>query len=828
MYMKIKVIKKNICLWMMLLTLFLTTIPRVSAQDPAARTIRVAYPIQPGLTEYDEYGANTGYTYEFLEEIAQYTGWDYQFVSPETGETNQDITLLLQMLKDGEIDLMGGIGYLDSTAEEYDYSAYSYGTVYTVLQTLYDSDQNNIITSNIPQTFRIAVLKTSVVRRQELEEYCKINLVEPVYVECDSIKAQIDALRTGEADFMLNTSMNYIENLRTVAKFSARPFYFITTKGNTGIMEALNAAIISIDQADPSYTASLYEKYFEPKNHRLFLSEKEKEYIAAAGVLKVGVLTAYPPYQYALGGEYKGIGADLLRYVSEKTGLQFEWIPAGSPEELFRLASSEQVSLIAGMPYNYTAAQENNLSMSRPFISSQYFIVMNNKSDGTDLSKLKLAFTTDLDTPGADADTFLQCRTLSECMEAIAQGKADYTYLDTNTAQYYLNQPKYRALRLIPQSYESRKVCFGVVKTGSRELLSILNKVVLTIPEIELQTIINQNILVKQPLSFKDYIRENPLQIMVFTLCSATAIIAVLLIFLYQRAKAGKNKKLELEKHYKIYALTKDYFMEYNYFTKKLLVSIPPDGETGEPELTHYDFNTPPANAELLRRRTAFLEVIGLKKRCIKEACLPCIDGRDHWLRFALDIIYDNGVPAFAVGKINIIDKEKEKEAKLLQKAQLDSLTHIYNPETTQQKIAESLRALPEQNRCALLILDIDYFKVINDTFGHMCGDETLQQVATLLKAKFCPGNIVGRMGGDEFIIYIKNAETADALSQRCAALQQEVRRIKSGSRIVTVSIGAVLCSPAEQSYESLYKRADEMLYKAKAEGRDQFSIWEC
>lgn len=805
---------------------FLTALTPVSAQETETKTIRVAYPVQARLTDYDDSGLHTGYTYEYLEEIAQYTGWNYEFVSPDTGDIDQDLNMLLEMLKEGKIDLMGGIEYIDSLAEEYNYSAYSYGTVYTVLQALYDSDLN-IVSASIPQTFRIAVAKSSVVRRQELEEYCKINKIQPVYIECDNMEAQIDALQSGEADLLLNTSMNYLENFRTVAKFAARPFYFITTKGNTEITEALDSAIVNIDQATPTYAASLYEKYFESPNSRLSLSAKEREYIAHAGVLKVGVLTSYPPYQYEDGGEYKGIAVDLLRFVSQKTGLQFDWVPADSPEELFRLSVSGRVDLIAGMPYSYKTAQENNLSMTRPFISSQYLLVMNHKLKGTELRGRKLALPAESAYQGEFLGTRVTYDTISECVEAISDGDADYTYLDANMAQYYLNQPKYRSLKLIPQSYEPRQVCFGIIKTAPRELLSVCNKVILTISEIDLQTIINQNVLQKQNLSLKDYIRENPFEVVLFTVCGAVVIIAVLLIFLYKRAKANKAKKLELEKHYKIYALTRDFFLEYNYSTRKMLVAIPAGEENEEQKIMHYDFSVPPASEEAAVCRNAFLKILYLKKRCIQEVNLPCIDGKNHWLRFALDMIYDNGTPAFAVGKINLIDEEKNKEEKLLKKAQLDSLTHIFNPETTQQKIDETLRTMPEQYRCALLILDIDHFKSINDTCGHMCGDETLQKVSGLLKEKFCPENIVGRIGGDEFIIYIKHTESVEQLTEICNALLDDIHQIKSGHKSITVSLGGAFSAAGGKTYETFYKVADEMLYQAKKEGRDRTRIRE-
>ena len=80
-------------------------------------------------------------------------------------------------------------------------------------------------------------------------------------VYCETSAEQVPAVREGRADVLLNSGMNYIEGMRTVAKFSPKPFYVATTKGNSsGLIEELNAAIVSIEQADPAFSTNLYEK----------------------------------------------------------------------------------------------------------------------------------------------------------------------------------------------------------------------------------------------------------------------------------------------------------------------------------------------------------------------------------------------------------------------------------------------------------------------------------------------------------------------------------------------------------------------------------------
>lgn len=788
------------------------------------RVVRVAYPLQPGVTDIDEHGNYTGYTYEYLEEIAQYTGWNYEFIQLP-GTLDENLFTMMEMVKNGEVDLMGAMVYSDELGKQFDYATYSYGSGETVLQTLYDSPLDTTINSQVQQTFRIAVLGEGSVRERELESFCEINLITPEYVRCATEEGQMQALRDGRADMMLNASMNYMDGVRTVARFAPKPFYFVTAKGNdTGLMEELNAAILSIEQADPAFPTKLYEKYFSPPNDTLYLSESETAYVENAGTLKVGALTGQPPYQYQdENGRLTGISIDLLTYISEHTGLRFEFITAASLEELYELARAGKIDMMAGIPYDYDFAREHDVSMAQPYISSQYLIMMNETASEESIRGKRLALLSSSTYRGEFVGQVVPFETISDCIHAVVGGKADYTYVDAYTAQYYTNLPQYKNLKLVPQTYDPRRVCFGVVKPGSRDLLSILNKINTTISEVDMQSIINQNITKKPPSSLGDFVLEYPVESMTVILIVAIAIIAILLIFLRQRAKMNKKNALELKKHFRVYALMNEYFFEYNYSTDVMIVSTPPKETEKQPDLLEFDFKKPVGEREDERR--AFLGIIRSGKDGIHEARLLCIDDRRHWLRIALETVYDNDTPAYAIGKINIIDEEVREKETLLEKSQHDSLTHIYNAETSFTLAKEALESLKGGETGALLLIDIDRFKSINDTYGHLQGDEMLRRTANLLQSSFREEDIVGRPGGDEFMVYMKSVRDSGVLADKCAYLCAKAHEIfVAPERHLTFSIGAVIAVPGT-NYDELYRLADHALYQAKEQGRDSFRL---
>lgn len=793
-----------------------------STKREQGRVVRVAFPIQQGLTYYDEYGNHTGYTYEYLEEIAQYTGWDYEFVEVP-GSLDESLGVMLEMLADGEIDLMGAMAYSEDMSKQYDYAGHSYGVSETVLQVPDDIVQDFVINSQVEQRVRVAVLNTTGQRVQELQDYCEMNLITPELVLCESTEEQIQAVREGRADVLLNVSMNYLDHVRTVAKFSPKPFYFITTKGgNSGLMEELNSAILDIIQADPYFSTTLYEKYFSSSQMQLFLTDEETAYMEKAGKLKVGILQNQPPYQYEEDGALKGVSADFLEYVSQKTGLQFELINAATPEEVYTMAETGEINLIAGMPYDYDLARERNVSMTRPYLSSQYLLMMKESGSEESIKGKRLALVKSTSYRGKTLGSVVWFDTAEDCVRAVADGSADYTYVDAYTAQYYINQPYYRNLKLVPQTYTPRKVCFGVVKPGHQELLSILNKVVNNMSEVEIQGIINRNTIQKREFSLADLLWENPVEFVLVLASVSILIILILLYFLRQRVRMSRQNALELKKHFRVYALLNEYFFEYNFRKNTMVVSVPRKEEKEEPELLHYDYakHGQGESGEFLREITS-------EKDGSKELYLNCIDGRYHWLRVVFETVHDGERPAYAIGKINVIDAEKEEKDTLLQKAQMDSLTHIYNAETSRTMIQQLLAQMQKNELGALIILDVDHFKSINDTYGHMEGDEVLKQIARLLREQFRSIDIVGRPGGDEFLVYMTRIKNREVLARKCDTLCQKVRELRQGGDgTITVSIGASLAQPGD-SYQALYNRTDHALYEAKRLGRDRYAIWE-
>ena len=164
-------------------------------------------------------------------------------------------------------------------------------------------------------------------------------------------------------------------------------------------------------------------------------------------------------------------------------------------------------------------------------------------------------------------------------------------------------------------------------------------------------------------------------------------------------------------------------------------------------------------------------------------------------------------------------------EHKLIEMSRLDPLTKLFNRSHLEQRLMESIgRSERFGAALSVIMIDIDNFKSINDTFGHLCGDLVLRQVASLLKETVRQVDIVGRYGGEEFccILPDTNAENACMLAERLReTVEQAELRFDSQTLHVTISLGVVEYGDTCDVLETLIKAADDALYESKRNGRN-------
>jgi len=168
---------------------------------------------------------------------------------------------------------------------------------------------------------------------------------------------------------------------------------------------------------------------------------------------------------------------------------------------------------------------------------------------------------------------------------------------------------------------------------------------------------------------------------------------------------------------------------------------------------------------------------------------------------------------------------------RLSEQAMLDSLTHLPNRRLLQDRMDVAYQSCNRLHKMmAILIIDIDYFKKVNDTYGHDFGDEVIKTVANGIKATLRDTDTVSRVGGDEFIVLLKEfkvLENVHAIAHKLTEVFASPWLVLDKEITIHLSIGISVFNPDDPvSIKALLKEADIALYDSKAQGRNRFNFY--
>lgn len=213
------------------------------------------------------------------------------------------------------------------------------------------------------------------------------------------------------------------------------------------------------------------------------------------------------------------------------------------------------------------------------------------------------------------------------------------------------------------------------------------------------------------------------------------------------------------------------------------------------------------------------------------EVRIAKADGRYLWCRMRSTALRDStGKIDKIVGIIINIDEEMRSAQALRERAERDALTRLLNKHATRVQAQSYLADFAGEAMCALMIIDLDDFKIINDRFGHRFGDAVLTQVSREIRRLFRPQDIVGRIGGDEFLVLMRGIDRQEVVEDRCRRLSAAlggIYREQLGGMPLGCSIGVALYPRHGRTYTELFQRADRALYRAKDLGKNTFAVYD-
>ena len=193
------------------------------------------------------------------------------------------------------------------------------------------------------------------------------------------------------------------------------------------------------------------------------------------------------------------------------------------------------------------------------------------------------------------------------------------------------------------------------------------------------------------------------------------------------------------------------------------------------------------------------------------------------WYRANLFVAHDNAGAWHLVGLIENIEDERD----LRYRAENDAATGLGNHATTQDLVAAALAKPAVREHSVCVVLDIDDFKAVNDNSGHMEGDALLRKVGSVLRSSFRESDVIGRVGGDEFVLLLKEVDM-DVVLRKLNQVRAQISAttVPGLGHAPTLSVGVYATCSDDRTYRDVFTRADEALYQAKRAGKNRVQVY--
>lgn len=233
-----------------------------------------------------------------------------------------------------------------------------------------------------------------------------------------------------------------------------------------------------------------------------------------------------------------------------------------------------------------------------------------------------------------------------------------------------------------------------------------------------------------------------------------------------------------------------------------------------------------PDDMELLRKKGLSLKT-GIPV-AEAEVRMRHASGRYIWCHIRATVQFnDDNIPCRAIGVLTDVDKQRKMVEDLRRRAEHDALTGLFNRAETERRISAYLADKPHE-LCALFMIDADNFKQINDSQGHIFGDAVLTEIAAGMREITRASDIIGRVGGDEFAIFLKDIPsrgTAEEKAHRLVNMFRSLFKHDKANMKISCSIGVAMYPQNGEDFQSLYHSADLALYEAKRKTKNCYVI---
>ena len=536
------------CIGAVLLMLLLT-----AAALAEARVVRVAFPEQEGMSYIGHTGKITGYNFDYLEKIAEYTGWKIEYVTYPTADYNEAVSGAMEDLKAGKVDLLGPMLKTAQSQAMFDFPENSYGTVYTTLCAPTTSRLRETNIQNM-KPLRVGLWRQATTRNKEVVNFLWANNIEYELVYYETSEEQQQALQNGEVDVISGLSLSPIANTRIVEQFAARPYYFATTQGNADLLKELDETVARIDLVQPQLQDMLYDKYFKQTEGAFQLTEEQKAGVAAMGTLKVLCARDDAPYVYEENGEAKGMLISILNNFAREMGLETAYTFCDRSDEDELAVAKKKYDIVTGFPFTSSFCTKLGVVRSEAILDSKLAFAQNPMSDKRDTIAVVRGVEEQIDLTGYE--NVLYYDTALECVRAVKDGKADLAVGDCSTISYY-NYAVSSDLTMSTISGDEQKICVAISRECSDTLFEVFNYYVYGLSNVDKTRYLSEANMQSGTTALRHYVASHPAQTAGVIAIATLLLVSAAFALVYARLMNRKNEELRVANEVKSEFLTR-------------------------------------------------------------------------------------------------------------------------------------------------------------------------------------------------------------------------------------------------------------------------------
>ena len=497
------------------------------------KTVRVGYFPYANFQEggYGEHKQGAGY--EYLQKISYITGWKYEYVYGSFKEC-------LDMLADGEIDILGSVSYTPERTESIDYSTYAAGTE---RYWIYTREDHIDLTDGDPKQMngcRIGVADGSY-QKELLEKWLDSNQIQAEVVVCKGYDEMIEKLDADELDALVIPVLSVNSDFIAIANIGASDCYFGVSKSRPDLLKELNSAMEEINNTETDYSSKLYARYEGKAVINYALSKEEKQWLDAhENTIRVGYLKDNLPFCGEENGKLTGILGTVLDTVQEKYKITIKAVPCSTGVEMNETLQSGKIDIAGPIIQDFYTQEQFQVVLTDEIFDITPVVIYKGNEYSSSLTTIAATETSlyselmvSLLFPDAEIKLY---DTQEECLEAVANGKVGATVIPSSKINLLNESSLTRSLSFAEMAKRQELAMFTTRE--NRRAAAIINKAIEQSSNILNGVVLAQNSVSEKKMTLQDVLAEYAGVGIVVSL----VIIFVLLLLVYSLSVSRKKQ----------------------------------------------------------------------------------------------------------------------------------------------------------------------------------------------------------------------------------------------------------------------------------------------